>query len=186
MGKEDFGGVQRTRGRPRHHAKGRVVERLLDATELLLQEHNHYELTDRMIAATAKVNEAMIHYYFGSKDGLLFSVIVRCEDEISEKLKALETIDHLSPTVTREIFSILIDAYYAKPWVWRMMSSEFVQTHSAIKLSFMKRYGPQGQGLLVRLRRVFERLIERGIYDPRVNAAYAALSMFSLEEKQLD
>ena len=179
MDKGDSPLSKRIRGRPRNDAKRQVVQRLLEATELLLQEHSHVDLTERKIAAVAETNEAMIHYYFGDKDGLLFAAIVRYYDDVSDRLQALELIDPASKLVTRDIFKIMIGAYCLKPWIARIAISEFARGHSSIKEAYMKKFGPQGFGL-ARLRQVFERLIESGIYGRRVNAEHAALGMFSM------
>jgi AcrR family transcriptional regulator len=167
------------RGRPRKDARRQVVERLLQAAELLLQELNHVDLTERKIAAAAETSEAMIHYYFGDKDGLLFAVIVRYYDDVSDRLKALDMIDPAAKTITRDIFNIMMNAYYHKPWIARIMVAEFARGRSAIKAAYMKKFGPQGFGL-IRLQQAFDRLIECGVYDRRVNATNAALGMFSM------
>ena len=56
-------------------------------------------LTERKIAAAADTNEAMIHYYFDGKDGLLFALILRYYDEVAAKLNALDEIDPASSTL---------------------------------------------------------------------------------------
>lgn len=171
--------ILKTRGRPRNKAQKPVHERLLEATELLLRDHTHFELTERKIVTAAGTKDAMIHYYFGDKDGLLFDVIVRYYDDVMARLKALDTLDPALDHITYDIFRILIDAYYARPWITRMALSEFARGRSAIKEAFMKKYGTQGQGL-VRVRRLMEHLIECGVYDRKTNAAYASLSMYSM------
>lgn len=168
---------KKIRGRPPISTKSQVMQRLLEATERLLREQNHLDLTERKIAAAAGTNEAMIHYYFGSKDGLLFELIARQSDEVLEKLKALDTINPVPQSVTRHIFKTFIDAYYAKPWIGKIMVSELARSGSTIKGLFLKRYGAHGMGL-VHLRHLLSRLIDSGVYDSRINAEYAALSMF--------
>jgi AcrR family transcriptional regulator len=165
------------RGRPRTDAKAQVVQRLLDATELLLRDYSHVDLTERKIAAEAGVHDRMIHYYFSDKDGLIFSVIARYCDEASDKLKVLDSIDLMSTSVTRQIFKVLIDTYYAKPWIARILASELARNNSAIKEFFIKRYGSRGQSPVL-IRSAFDRLVECGVYDRRIDAAQAVLGMF--------
>jgi AcrR family transcriptional regulator len=53
-------------------------ESILDAAEKLFSEMGYDGTSTRMIAAKARVNMAMLNYYFGSKDGLYKSVLERC------------------------------------------------------------------------------------------------------------
>ncbi|MDD5175064.1 MAG: TetR/AcrR family transcriptional regulator [Sterolibacterium sp.] len=170
---------QRPRGRPKCIPKAQVINSLLDATELLIREHNYSDITEGKIATKAGVNRTMIYYYFGDKDGLLFGVITRRCEEIKQELNGLEITGASPGTVTRKLFKSLVDIYYAKPWISEFTASELGRNGSVVKEQFLKKYGSQGQGL-VRLRRIFEQLIEQGVYDRRANAAHAALCMMSI------
>lgn len=167
---------KRTRGRPRSDTKGQVIEKLLEATELFLRDNSHFDLTERKIASVAGVNDAMINYYFGGKDKLLFEIITHQMNELERKLRVLDTIKLESKSITRDIFKILINTYYDKPWIAKFAVSEFGRRGSAINALYVKKYGAQGSGL-VYFRRVISRLIEVGIYDRRINVEYAAKSM---------
>jgi AcrR family transcriptional regulator len=169
--------VKPVRGRPRSAAKVPVVQRLLDATEALLRTHSHVDLTERKVAAAAGVDDRMIHYYFRDKDGLIFAVIARYCDAASTSLTALDTIDLMSETVTRDIYRVLINAYYAKPWIARIMASELAHEHSPIKEFFTDKYGLQGQAP-VRIRQTFDRLVECGVYDSGIDVAQSVLALF--------
>lgn len=166
-------------GRPKTQDKTQVVTKLLEAAEVLLSEYTHHELTERKIATTAGINEAMIHYYFGGKDGLLFEVMLRYYDGVAERLKALELIDPDSPTVTRDLFKTLMNAYYEKHWITRMIIAEFARGESAFKDLYMKKFGVQGVGL-EKLRRTIERLVQCGVYKSSLNPDYIVLSIFSM------
>ncbi len=155
------------------------MNRLLDVTEELLRTHSHHDLAERAIAEIAQVSVPMIHYYFGDKDGLLFAVIVRYTDEVIDKVKALERIDPAAPLATRAIVKVFTDAFYTKPWITLIAVSEFSRPESAIKQFFTRKYGPQGQALVI-IRRTFTRLIDAGVYDRRVNSSHAAVAMMSV------
>lgn len=171
--------IKRGRGRPKAQGKSPVVSKLVEAAELLLRDCPHFELTERRIAAAADTNEAMIHYYFGGKDGLLFEVMLRYYDGVIESLKALEAIDPYSTTVTRDIFKIMTDAYYGKHWIARMVITEFARGDSVFKNMYMERFGPQGVGL-IRLQKVIDRLVACGVYDHQADTKYLGPAMFSL------
>ncbi len=51
--------------------------RILEATRAVLAEKGLAGLSMRLVAAEAGVNQAMIHYYYGSKDRLVDAVVTR-------------------------------------------------------------------------------------------------------------
>jgi len=167
------------RGRPRNAAKLPVVQRLLDASEELLRDHSHVDLTERKIAASAGVDIRMIHYYFGDKDGLIFAVIARYCDTVSDDLARLDAIVPGPANVTRQIYKVLVGAYYAKPWIARILASELAHTHSAIKQFFIGKYGLEGDALF-RIRRTFNRMVAAGVYDAGINVAQSAIALFMM------
>jgi AcrR family transcriptional regulator len=167
------------RGRPRNAARVPVVQRLLDATEDLLRDHNHVDLTERKIAATAGVDIRMIHYYFGDKDGLIFAVIARYCETASATLATLQSIAAGTESVTRQIYKVLVGAYYAKPWIARILASELAHAHSPIKQFFIHKYGLEGDAL-ARIRQVFGRMVAAGVYDPGIDIAQSAVALFML------
>jgi AcrR family transcriptional regulator len=171
--------TKRGPGRPRAQAKSQVVTKLVEAAELLLRDCPHFELTERKIAAAAGTNEAMIHYYFGGKDGLLFEVMLGYYDGVIESLKALDAIDPYSKSVTRDIFKIMTDAYYEKHWIARMVIAEFARGSSAFKDMYMEKFGTQGVGL-GKLQRVVDRLVACGVYAPQANTKYIGPAMYSM------
>jgi AcrR family transcriptional regulator len=169
---------KRTRGRPRRDSNNHVVDRLLDATESLLRDTTHYELTERQIADAAGVHARMIHYYFSDKDGLIFGVMARYSDEISEKLQELNTLDPATPSLTRHIIKVVVEAYYAKPWIGKIGLSEFAKS-SNIKELFVRKYGTPGRGH-IHVQRAFDRLVRLGVYDRDSDTGQAALCLFAI------
>jgi len=153
------------------------VQSIIDTTEFFLQTTSQFDLTVRKIAMGAGVSDRMIHYYFNDKDGLIFAVIARYCDDVAKKLKLLDAVDPAAPWPTRRIFKIVMEAYYAKPWIARILASELSRDHSAVRESYMKRYGRQAQAR-THLRRVFVRLIDSGVYDRRMDLDKAVLSAF--------
>jgi AcrR family transcriptional regulator len=165
------------RGRPRNAAKVPVVQRLLDASEALLRDHSHVDLTERKIAAAAGVDIRMIHYYFGDKDGLIFAVIARYCDTVSDELAALDAIVPGAENVTRQIYKVLVGAYYGKPWIARVLASELAHAQSPIKQFFIGKYGLEGDAL-ARIRQTFKRMIALGVYDAGIDVAQSAVALF--------
>ena len=179
MNAVESGKSAQARGRPRRVANRQVVDQLMQATEELLRQRSHIDLTEREIAAAAGVTQAMIHYYFIDKDGLLFDVFARHNDEIQDKLKMLQVIDPASKNLHHQIFRILIGAYYAKPWILKIIVSEVMREGSAITEFFKKKYGSE-RPVLEHLRKLFQRLIDAGVYDKKINISHLAVCIYSI------
>lgn len=67
--------------------EGEARERILDAAARLFAQKGFAATTVRDIAAAAGINLAMIHYYFGNKDGLYRAIF---EEKIQAKQRLLE------------------------------------------------------------------------------------------------
>jgi AcrR family transcriptional regulator len=66
-------------------------ERILDAAEELFARHGIYGVTMREIAELAKVDTALLHYYFESKRGVFDAVFTRRADLLnSERMRELD------------------------------------------------------------------------------------------------
>lgn len=169
----------RPRGRPRGRSSDEVVERLINTAEELLRDTNHVVLTERRIASAAGVNERMIHYYFNSKDGLIFAVISRYRDKISEDLAALLDIPSDTPEMTRHIINVLMVSYYSKPWIAKVGASELARSESVIKDMILDRYSAKGFSF-ADIRAALRRLMTLGAYDPRADVDHIARAMITV------
>src|SRR3954454_7892011 len=58
---------------------------LLNAAEALFAEHEFDSVSTRDIANRAKVNLALVHYYFGTKQKLFRAVLARRIEELSRR-----------------------------------------------------------------------------------------------------
>ncbi len=77
-------------------------ERILNAADRVFGEMGFDAATVRRIAALSKTNKALIHYHFGSKEGLFESVLDRYFEELSRNLQgALISDSPLSERITR-------------------------------------------------------------------------------------
>ena len=167
------------RGRPRRLANRQVVDQLMAATEELLRHRSHIDVTEREIATAAGVTQAMIHYYFQDKDGLLFEVFARHNDEIQTKLKSLHAIHPKSKNLHRQIFRILFNAYFAKPWILKIITAEAMREGSMVTEFFKNKYGSE-RPVLEHLHKLIKRLIDAGVYNNQVNVRHLAIHIFSI------
>jgi AcrR family transcriptional regulator len=168
---------KRGKGRPRGQSKQEIADRLLAAAERLIREQGHLKATERKIAAAAGVSVSLIHYYFNDKDGLLFSVIDNWVSHFSATLDQINTeILHTEGNPTRIIIGSLVEIYYSKPWLYRLMISEIMQKDSTIREMFLNRYGSR---VRTELQRMLDGLTAAGVYRHQVNTGYVAMSMYS-------
>ncbi|HEX6116133.1 MAG TPA: TetR family transcriptional regulator [Solirubrobacterales bacterium] len=66
-----------------------TAEAFLDAAERLLVEDGYAGVTTRRLAAEADANQGLVHYYFGSIDGLLAQVVERFTDRLVERQREM-------------------------------------------------------------------------------------------------
>src|SRR5579872_2088550 len=73
---------------------------LLNAAEALFADREFDAVTTRDIANRAKVNLALVHYYFGAKEKLFRAVLARRIEELSRRrLQLLEDRRQSSPAI---------------------------------------------------------------------------------------
>jgi AcrR family transcriptional regulator len=70
----------------RRSRRDEVTEALVDAAVAMVRADPEAELSGREVAARAGVNHGLVHRYFGTRLGLLRSVLDRLADELSRRL----------------------------------------------------------------------------------------------------
>ncbi|WP_414903395.1 TetR/AcrR family transcriptional regulator [Sphingomonas flavalba] len=83
----------RSKGRPPSMmaaAQEHVLSSLLNAANTCLEKADSSRITGRQIAEVAGVTQAMINYYFKSKEGLLSSLFERDYQDLTRKVKQFE------------------------------------------------------------------------------------------------
>ena len=79
------------RGRPPKVAGGDTAAAILDAAEAEFAAHGFDAVTMRQVARRARVDSALLHYYFDDKRGLFDAVFLRRADILNrERIEALE------------------------------------------------------------------------------------------------
>jgi AcrR family transcriptional regulator len=92
-------------------------ETILDAAEETFAKSGYAGTSLREIADRAGVNQALLHHYFGSKDGLFKAIFLRRGQELSrERLELLDLLEQRStpPTLEEIIRAYLIPAFNMK------------------------------------------------------------------------
>lgn len=166
------------RGRPPTASNRNVWEDLLAASERLLADKSPYDLTQRELALSAGTTDAMIQYYFGSKESLLLELLERAVEEIVRGLIKLESeILTVEGNPTRHLVSTVNDLYYAHIASTRIWAAEHGRFDSKIRDAYVTRNATKTSQ---RICRIMKLLIKQGTYDKNVNLDLASFTMTSL------
>jgi len=100
-------------------AREAAEEALLDAAERLLVDVGHSGITTRRLAEEAGVNHGLVHYYFGSNEGLLVRALERFTERMIERQRALYAADMPFVEKWRTAMRYLLseDVAYEKVWL---------------------------------------------------------------------
>lgn len=71
------------KARPQAERREAAIGTILDAAERLFAHHGRDGVTLKAIAAAADVDSALVHYYFGDKDGVFRAVFTRRTAELN-------------------------------------------------------------------------------------------------------
>lgn len=165
------------RGRPSAQRQRHVIQDLIEAAEHVLESKTAKEITVREISTAAGTNEAMIRYYFGSKEGLLVAMLDEfmagspCKDneQISELCLSQRSIGPL--------VEALCDFYYSRPTHIRMIITELLNSSSEVKNAYVKRYD---RSTRILVQSVISAMVDANIYRKEVGPSFVAMSLIRL------
>lgn len=137
-------------GRPLSQAGRNVPQAIIQAAEICLRDKSPQEIHIKEIAALAGVQTSMIHYYFGSKYGLLIEIVRRSLDEVREGFrdigKAIRDNELADPT--RAMIAQFVAAYKQHPASGRILVSEVLLENSPVRDFFIGHWDAQGKTML--------------------------------------
>lgn len=141
----DAPSTNRRRGRPVADDDADLRSRLLDAAERLFAERGYAATPVRAVADAAAVNPALVHYYFGGKQGLLEAVLEQALEPMSEALQALMTRPDASPT---DVLHLLHKLGAEHPNLPLLLVREALLPGGAAREAFETRFAPRLGGRL--------------------------------------
>lgn len=163
-------------GRPPAGSDQTVRQQLLAAARGLFAKQGYDAVSIRAVAEAAQVNPAMIHYYFGSKQGLYEAMLASTFAPLIERLTAvLASADDAS--ALRNFFTLYMRTLGANPWMPPLILREVVAEGGRLRGWFIQQFASKGGGLLTRL---IQREQEAGRIRADADATLTALSMVSL------
>jgi AcrR family transcriptional regulator len=171
-----------SKGRPRiDESKERdVLNALLSAAGQCLESADASQITVRRIAEIAGVNQAMISYYFDSKEGLLSSFYERDHQDLTRKLnrflRALDA-DSEGQYSIEGLMEMIEDHFCERKGLFVLMHSEVMDGRSAVYNTYMQRLAGRGYASVVK---IMAALMRRGRCRTDVTPEHAAYMVCSL------
>ena len=170
----------RNPGRPVAGDPGRAREALLDAAGRLFAQHGTGEVSLRRIASEAGVTPAMVHYYFGGRDGLhdalleraFASILERVGDVVARRGDPDNGADRLT-----QLLEVLTHTLSEQPWVPTLVVREVLAEGGRFREQFIREYAQRMASLLPDLAR---REIDEGHFRDDLDPRLAFLSFMGM------
>ena len=150
---------------------------ILDAAEELFAKQGFAATTTKQIGSAAGVNPALIHYYFGNKEGLYRALLRRLFESIMARGAEQLATSPPPDAAVRALIGIQSDTMVAHPSFPRLLARELVDhgmTHAGDSLNRLS------ETLFRRLCELIQGGQEAGIFRPDMDPRFAAVSTISL------
>lgn len=167
----------RNRGRPSSHTDRHVIQDLMSAADTVLKSKTVKETTTREIAATAGTNEAMINYYFGSKEGLMIALLDETLKRHPNRHPEDIAASCIEQSSIRPLVEELASFYDAQPSLVRMVLSEVISGSSKIKFLFDRKYAADTPKCIIH---VVRSMVDAGLYSSDLHIELTAMSIMSM------
>jgi AcrR family transcriptional regulator len=164
-------------GRPPANPDQTVRQQLLAAARGLFAQQGYDGVSIRQVADAAAVNPAMIHYYFGSKQGLYEAMLTDTFTPLIERLSAVLTASADDADALANFFQLYMHTLGANPWMPPLILREVVAEGGRLRGWFIQQFAAKGGGMLTRL---IEREQAAGRIRADADPSLTALSMVSL------
>lgn len=165
---------KKKRGRPTTRSARNVRENLISAARACFIEKNYQQITTREIAARANSTMAMIHYYFGNKEGLFQAMFV----ETFEPLRQMTRQGVENPP---ETFSEFFRQYYT-------LMTEYPGFVVVILKCMLFENGPLEENFIHQhmrekaepMEKMLMKMQEKGVINPDMDTKMLHISIISL------
>lgn len=148
--------------------------KLIETATLLFAQKGFYAVSIRELAQAAKVNSALISYYFGSKEGLYQEMLEAQFILIAQMLKMFEESSPMSPTERITMYAKNIALIHQqRPYLTRFIMSELMNPTPCCE-AVIKKYISR---LFHFLQNTFEEGIAKGEFKSDLNHDFAIVSL---------
>lgn len=168
------------RGRPKgadREEKARQL--LLSAAHALLKSKSYSDISIRELAVKAKLNSAMISYYFGSKEGLFLEMVER--SAANKTFAELELIAEDQSIAAEKKLRRIIEAFVAlhqdHPWLSRLIIDQVILKKGKLRDLFIKKIVTRNEKLVTQL---IEEFVDSGFFRADLDLNHIRISLISL------
>lgn len=149
------GAVPTRRRRPRERASrgpGRPVkkggghdvrEALLEAAGRLFAARGVEEVSLRELARAARVTSAMVHYYFGDKQGLYDALLERALARLLERVRAVTETPVAKQDEIAALLQVAVGTLSSEPWIPSLIIREVLAEGGRFRDRFIEGYASQ-------------------------------------------
>jgi TetR/AcrR family transcriptional regulator len=146
---------------------------LLAAGTVLFAERGYEGTPVSLIAERARVNKAMINYYFGGKRGLYLTIVTAAFTDIVARAETLAASDRPAPELLQKLVALVAEtAMQRNPHFPAMMLREV--------LAGGKHLGSETIAYPLRVAEVVRRIVERGVREGSFRSVDPLLTHLSL------
>lgn len=147
---------------------------MLEAARLLVGSKGIEAVSLREIATSAEVTPAMVHYYFGNKDGLRRALLESTFEELLEAIRGRLEGDSGDPAVLIELAGQLLAE---RPWLRGLLLREVLADDASMREMFVERFASHGARMVPRL---VERRIAAGAWRVDLDPVLTWVTLVSL------
>ncbi len=151
-------------GRPGKRARGRrydLRETLLSVAARLFAARGVEDVSLRELARAADATPAMVHYYFGDKQGLYDALLERALGRVLERVRAVTEAPGADADEVATLVTMAVGTLSAEPWIPALIIREVLAEPGRFRERFIAGYASQ-------LARVLPALIAREQYQGRL------------------
>ena len=172
-------GRPRRAGRPAGPQQEQEIRAaLLQAAREQFAKRDFEAVSVRRIASAVGVNAAMVHYYFGNKEGLYLAMLETSFTPLIEQLQALQSNDQEN---SRDAIATFLRSYMNtllnEPWLPNLIVREILYQEGELREQFIRMFGLKVDDLLLRL---LERRKKEGHRVASLEPQLSALSLISM------
>lgn len=165
-------------GRPRAQAERDVRATLLKAARDAFAAGGYHAASLRRIAGAAGVNPAMIHYYFGSKQGLYRAMLAEVLEPVIERLANLSDAHTDECAFPERVLRLYAETIRDQPWLPGLVVRDVLAADGPARRVFVDLVGKRVGGSL--LPGLIEREMHAGHIRADLDLRLTTLSLISL------
>lgn len=162
-------------GRPPQEADSQVRGALLEAARTLFLRYGFRAVSSRQVAAAAGANPAMIHYYFGDKEGLYRAMLEAAIAPVVSRIGAM--LGDPAAVDLEAFLRTYMRTLAANPWIPGLIVREVLSPDGHFRQMFIRDFAGRFAPMM---RTIVAREAERGRLRHDIDPSLTVVSLLSL------